>query len=198
MSKKEQKYPFEERKKLLDKSLCLEIRYYHKEAHKAIYKSPALEQQVAWNEKKCCSKCGKNKYLMVFMKNNCGGGNIIKSDGRRNRRPDCKVCYERDIKGKEKAIKCAKIQCISYKAPEGTICKLCSKLGTDSNPLVFDHNHEKDVFRGYICNRCNIGFGIHGDNVPSIIKRLCYLNETEGWSLNEIIDMLKNYSLDEN
>lgn len=191
-------YPFKQRKNYLNNTLCREIRYYHKERDKVIYESPALEQQEAWKEKKCCSKCGEYKYLMVFMKNNCGRGNIIRKDGRRNRRPECKVCYERNIKGKNKAKECAKRQGINPNAPDGTICRVCSKVGTDSNCLVFDHNHDMDVFRGYICNRCNVGFGIHGDNVPSMIKRVCYLNETEGWSLNQIIEMIKNYSYDKN
>ena len=45
-----------------------------------------------------------------------------------------------------------------------------------SNPLVFDHHHELDVFRGY-CNRCNIGMGALGDNVSSIAGVLKYERE---------------------
>ena len=156
---------------------------------------PGAEQQVAWTEKKCCSKCGQSKSLMVFKRNDCGGGNIIRGDGRRNRRPDCKVCYDRDMQGKNKAKACAKRLGISYKAPEGTVCRLCSKPGTKSNPLVFDHHHELDVFRGYCCNRCNIGMGALGDNVSSIARVLKYMNESraiKGAAYGDALQLIKN------
>lgn len=186
------KKQFQKRRSVLENALCREIRYYQKEADKTIFKCPGAEQQVAWTEKKCCSKCGQSKSLMVFKKNDCGGGNIIRGDGRRNRRPDCRVCYDRDIQGKNKAKACAKRLGISYKAPEGTLCRLCSKPATKSNPLVFDHHHDLDVFRGYCCNRCNIGMGALGDNVSSIAKVLKYMNETEGLTKEHLMSMLFN------
>lgn len=183
---------FQKMQDQLDKALCREIRYYKKEVDKAIFKCPGAEQMIAWDEKKCCSKCGESKSLMVFKRNDCGGGNIIRGDGRRNRRPDCKVCYDRDIQGKNKAKACAKRLGISYKAPDGTVCRLCSKTHTKSNPLVFDHHHELDVFRGYCCNRCNIGMGSLGDNVLSIARVLKYMNDTEGISKEQLISILFN------
>ena len=186
------KKQFQKTRSVLDNALCREIRYYQKEADKAIFKCPGAEQKVAWTEKKCCSKCGQSKSLMVFKRNDCGGGNIIRGDGRRNRRPDCKVCYDRDMQGKNKAKACAKRQNIPYKAPEGTVCRLCGKTGTKSNPLVFDHHHDLDVFRGYCCNRCNIGMGALGDNVSSIARVLKYMNETEGVSKEQLMAMLFN------
>jgi len=186
------KKQFQKTRNVLDNALCREIRYYQKESDKAIFKFPGSEQKVAWTECKRCSKCGKSKSLMVFKRNDCGGGNIIRGDGRRNRRPDCRVCYDRDMQGKNKAKACAKRIDISYKAPEGTVCRLCSKSGTKSNPLVFDHHHDLDVFRGYCCNRCNIGMGALGDNVTSIAKVLKYMNETEGLSKEQLMAMLFN------
>lgn len=186
------KREFQKTRSVLDNALCREIRYYQKEAEKAIFKCPGAEQAQAWTERKCCSKCGQSKSLMVFKRNDCGGGNIIRGDGRRNRRPDCKVCYDRDMQGKNKAKACAKRLGISYKAPEGTLCRLCGKTGTKSNPLVFDHHHELDVFRGYCCNRCNIGMGALGDNVSSIARVLKYMNESEGLSKEQLMAMLFN------
>jgi hypothetical protein len=170
---------FQKTRDKLDKSLCREIRYYQKEADKTIFKCPAEEQNVAWTEAKSCSKCGQSKSLMVFNRNNCGAGNIIRADGRRNRRPDCKVCCDGIVQGKKKAKECAKRLGISYKAPEGTVCGLCSEPATKSNPLVFDHHHELDVFRGYCCNRCNIGMGTLGDTVSSLCRAVKYMNQTE-------------------
>lgn len=188
------KKKFQKRIMGLENALGREIRYYLKESDKAFFKFPGLEQNHVWvsKESKCCSKCGKSKSLMVFKKNDCGGGNIIRADGRRNRRPDCRVCYDRDIQGKNKAKACAKTLGISYKAPEGTLCRLCSKPATKSNPLVFDHHHNLDKFRGYCCNRCNIGMGALGDTVSSIARVLKYMNETEGMTKEELISLIFN------
>jgi hypothetical protein len=187
---KQRKENFPKTRKRMEDKLCRELRYYMKEADKAIYKHPGAEQQVAWTETKCCSKCGQTKSLMVFKRNDCGGGNIIRGDGRRNRRPDCRVCYDRDMQGKNKAKACAKRLGIAYKAPEDKRCRLCNKAGTKSNPLVFDHHHDLDVFRGYCCNRCNIGMGQLGDNVTSVAGVLKYMNEVEGLSKEQIMAML--------
>jgi hypothetical protein len=188
------KKKFQQTRRKLDNALCREVRYYQKEAAtgKAHFKCPGAEQHAAWTESKCCSKCGKSKSLMVYKRNDCGGGNIIRGDGRRNRRPDCRVCYDRDIQGKNKAKACAKTLGISYKAPEGELCRLCSKPATKSNPLVFDHHHDLDKFRGYCCNRCNIAMGALGDNVSSHARVLKYMNETEGWTKEELISLIFN------
>ena len=166
-------------RKKLDESVCKEFRDYKCNEDKAQFKCPGAEQQVAWSETKCCTKCGQNKPKMVFAKNNCGKGNIIRSDGRRNRRPDCKACGENAKKSMDKAKAIAKRDGISYKAPEGTVCGVCDEPPTRSNSLVFDHHHELGVFRGYCCNRCNIGMGTLGDNVTSIAKVLRYMNKAE-------------------
>jgi hypothetical protein len=43
---------------------------------------------------------------------------------------------------------------------------------------VLDHCHSKKVFRGYICDRCNLGLGKFYDD-PSIVKKaLEYLDAT--------------------
>jgi len=186
------KKQFQKTRSKLDNVLGKELGYYQKEAEKAIFKCPGAEQAQAWTQRKCCSKCGQSKSLMVFKRNDCGGGNIIRGDGRRNRRPDCRVCYDKDMQGKNKAKACAKRQNILYKAPEGTVCRLCGKTGTKSNPLVFDHHHDLDVFRGYCCNRCNIGMGALGDNVSSIARVLKYMNESEGLSKEQLMAMLFN------
>ena len=176
------------------KSFCKEISYYRKEfdAGKALYCCPGAERIVEWTEKKCCSKCGQEKVLAVFAKNDTGEGNIIRSDRRRNRRPDCKVCQSTVNDGMDKAKACAKRLGISYKAPEGTVCRICGKLPNKGKSLVFDHHHELDVFRGYCCNRCNIGMGILGDTVTSLAGVVKYMNESEGLSKEQIMAIIFN------
>jgi hypothetical protein len=41
--------------------------------------------------------------------------------------------------------------------------------------LALDHCHATNVFRGWLCFRCNIGFGMFGDNADGLKKALQYL-----------------------
>ena len=65
---------------------------------------------------------------------------------------------------------------IAYKAPEGTPCSICGK--TDRR-MVFDHCHEKEVFRGYLCDPCNRSMGVLGDNIEGLLRCVNYLQVTE-------------------
>lgn len=188
--KEKQKMQFQKAIKNLENTIGKEIGYYFKESDKAKFKHPGAEQQVAWIEKKCCTKCKKEKPLMVFRKNNTGSGNIIRADRRRNRRPDCNACYSKMIQSKNIAKAYAKKSGIPYKAPEGTVCGICEELGTKDNPLVFDHDHKRNVFRGYCHNRCNIGLGIIGDDTFSVIRVLRYIIKRDGQTKEQVIHMI--------
>jgi hypothetical protein len=41
-----------------------------------------------------------------------------------------------------------------------------------------DHDHQKECFRGWICERCNIGLGKFGDNIEGLTKAIDYLKRT--------------------
>jgi len=43
--------------------------------------------------------------------------------------------------------------------------------------LVLDHCHESEVFRGWLCDRCNRGIGVLGDTLESLEKALKYLRK---------------------
>ena len=51
-------------------------------------------------------------------------------------------------------------------------CQCCNK---ESDKLVFDHDHKTENFRGWICQMCNQGLGLLGDDVQSIRRALDYL-----------------------
>ncbi len=190
----DRKKSFKKNRKKIDNGLGKEFRYYFKESKKAIFKHPFAETADNYKKdaKKCCSKCDKLKILHVFRKNDCGGGNIIRSDGLRNRRPDCRVCCDKDMEGKRKAQALAKELGIAYKAPPKEPCRTCGCLATKGNPLVFDHHHELNVFRGYCCNNCNKGMGLLKDTVASLCGYVKYMNETEKLSKEQIINMIFN------
>ena len=49
--------------------------------------------------------------------------------------------------------------------PRPNNCELCGRVGW----IVFDHNHETDKFRGWICSRCNTALGLANDE-PKIVE----------------------------
>jgi hypothetical protein len=67
---------------------------------------------------------------------------------------------------------------ISHSAPDGTLCAICNKPPTKNNGLVFDHCHDKNIFRGYCCNSCNRSIGVFGDDINGMIKCINYLLKT--------------------
>ena len=56
--------------------------------------------------------------------------------------------------------------------PRSEICELCGKLEI----TVFDHCHLSDVFRGWLCDRCNKVLGLVNDN-PDLLNKMIYYLE---------------------
>jgi hypothetical protein len=62
-------------------------------------------------------------------------------------------------------------------------CKICAKHLTvrvrnyprKGNVACVDHNHETDEIRGILCNHCNRGLGLFGDNAETLITAAEYL-----------------------
>ena len=54
-------------------------------------------------------------------------------------------------------------------------CEICSKPGK----LVLDHDHHTGMFRGFLCQSCNVGLGCFDDNLEGLSKALEYLNKNE-------------------
>jgi hypothetical protein len=127
--------------------------------------------------KKICSKC-KNEKSLVYFNRNTSGRDHFNKDGFRLRRPECSECTKKSLKGRIEAKKKAKQMGIDYKS-EKTICEICKKTSTKGNSIVFDHCHEKNIFRGYCCNSCNRSIGVLGDNIKGIINVANYLMKTD-------------------
>ena len=60
--------------------------------------------------------------------------------------------------------------------PLGTPCDNCGK--TESK-LFFDHCHEKNIFRGWLCQECNTGIAKLGDTLESLERTVNYLKKSE-------------------
>ena len=136
------------------------------------FKTPSEEYHYAYSQTRKCSKCDQEKRLTDY-RTNCSGSHGFDKDKIRLRRPECGDCTKKANIGKKEAIKLAKSLGISHKAPEGTKCELCNK----TKNIVFDHDHEKNVFRGWLCDPCNRSMGVLGDNAKSLLKTVAYLSK---------------------
>ena len=63
---------------------------------------------------------------------------------------------------------------MSATRPRPKQCEICERPEVDKR-LCLDHCHESGVFRGWICDNCNLGLGLLGDNVLSVQRALMYL-----------------------
>jgi len=60
-----------------------------------------------------------------------------------------------------------KIAKLKPKVIKSGMCEVC---GSDKR-IVYDHNHITGIFRGWLCNNCNVALGMVRDN-PSTLKLL--------------------------
>jgi hypothetical protein len=155
-----------------------EISIYEIYKYKCKFPNPEKEFEWAKTQIKTCSKCNEEKKLCDF-NGNTSGRDPFNKQGYRLRRPECKKCTKGVGKGKTEAKKKAKDLGIPFVAPNGSICGVCGKSASSGNGLVFDHCHEKNIFRGYCCNSCNRSIGVLGDNIDGILKVLNYLKKTD-------------------
>ena len=59
--------------------------------------------------------------------------------------------------------------------PEPAHCEACARPSTASYPLRADHCHLSNVFRGWLCNNCNVGLGLIGDDIRGLVLLVRYL-----------------------
>jgi hypothetical protein len=106
--------------------------------------------------KKICIKCGVEKPITMFKTEKRGTRNV------------CIQCrnYHLGIssRGRKQWLKEGK------QIP--TNCQCCDKK---SDELVYDHDHKTEMFRGWICQSCNQGLGLLGDDIQSLRRALNYL-----------------------
>jgi hypothetical protein len=59
--------------------------------------------------------------------------------------------------------------------PKPTCCDIC---GIDTVRIVFDHCHQRGIFRGWLCDNCNTILGRVQDNPDALRKLIAYLERT--------------------
>ena len=111
------------------------------------------------NTRKECIKCHKRCAILLFEKKRC----------EKTYRNICRACRKSEAK-KLRDVK----RRFKHLQPAGA-CQICGA----KSKLVFDHDHERMVFRGWLCARCNRSLGALGDNLESLQRVMRYLERHE-------------------
>lgn len=56
--------------------------------------------------------------------------------------------------------------------PEPAECEMCGKPPNAKQSMYLDHCHRTNIFRGWLCGKCNTGLGMLGDDIDVAIERL--------------------------
>tara|TARA_A100001388_G_scaffold188328_1_gene141594 strand:+ start:6003 stop:6431 length:429 start_codon:yes stop_codon:yes gene_type:complete len=95
------------------------------------------------------------------------------------RRPECKRC-----RGESRRVIDALKKCTPPPSKDHT-CPICEKnleeislnKSKHMSSFVMDHDHEKKMFRGWLCHNCNSALGMLRDNPDVIMRAYKYLKE---------------------
>lgn len=121
-------------------------------------------------EGKTCTRC--NKYFLLEEYDWHSGVNTW-------RRPECKKCI-RELQRIRRIIKQS-----APKIDDTYSCPICLRTIEDialkeSNrkaAFCVDHDHEKKMFRGWLCHNCNTSLGLLGDSPNNIWRAYKYLKD---------------------
>jgi hypothetical protein len=61
------------------------------------------------------------------------------------------------------------------KAIQNNKCAICGGVQTKGKRWCIDHCHETGEVRGLLCDGCNLGLGLMGDNKEGLLRALAYL-----------------------
>lgn len=61
--------------------------------------------------------------------------------------------------------------------PVDNSCQCCGRIGSNHRMknLSLDHCHASGAFRGWLCDNCNRGIGLLGDDIPGLMRAVEYL-----------------------
>ena len=58
-------------------------------------------------------------------------------------------------------------------------CECCGSKLLGGKKTHLDHCHATGMFRGWLCNKCNLGIGALGDSVAGVENAIRYLLATD-------------------
>ena len=109
-------------------------------------------------ETKVCKICSLEKPITRFYK-----------VGVHSRDSRCMACHNESRAWRKKERK-------KYEHLDTGSCHCC---GRKSDSLHFDHDHNTEKYRGFLCHFCNTGIGKLGDNIEGVTRALRYLERHE-------------------
>jgi hypothetical protein len=63
--------------------------------------------------------------------------------------------------------------------PAPMLCEVCGGPPKGHNSVLsLDHDHATGAFRGWLCNKCNVGIGALGDTLAGALRAVEYLKRT--------------------
>lgn len=106
-------------------------------------------------------------------------GKKWRSKNREKERATSRRHYAKNIEARREAVWDAK-GIPRPTRPRPGLCEMCAGVNADGKALSLDHCHEKNVFRGWLCNKCNTGIGKLGDNLAGALRAVAYLEKNGG------------------
>jgi len=142
-----------------------------------------IKNEYIKEDSKFCVKCKLTKPLGCFSIR----GGAIRKDGTSSLKNYCKECSNTGQKVR------SYLKSITQKPSDDYQCPVCLKtmdmikeeLNDPTNSTVhnashfwnLDHDHETNMFRGWLCGRCNSGLGWLGDSVSTLKRGVKYLQD---------------------
>ena len=108
---------------------------------------------------KICRYCDVEKHVDSFPRH------IAHKDNLDTR---CRVCIRKQAAIRSEILKTA--------PDKPCRCECCGHPPKD-NKFVLDHCHDTEVFRGWLCDKCNLSIGHLGDNIEGLQKAIAYLRK---------------------
>ena len=109
-------------------------------------------------ETKVCKICNLEKPLDRFYQ-----------QGRKSLDNRCKACANEGKTWRRRERK-------KYEHLDTGSCHCCNRK---SDSLHFDHDHNTEKYRGFLCHYCNTGIGKLGDDIEGVTRALRYLERHE-------------------
>ena len=136
------------------------------------------------NGLRTCSKCGEEKPLTDYYKTGKGD----------NRHGSCKACFKKRVEANRPDAETRKdyylqkgfgITLEEYSEKlndQGGTCAICNcppPINQRKRYLAVDHDHDTGAVRGLLCDSCNRGLGLLGDNLSTLQNAIDYLRKHE-------------------
>jgi Recombination endonuclease VII len=122
-----------------------------------------------------CAICGPNVPLLVQRYKNTGKENWLcktKETERMKGRPNGYFPYG---DGKFIPIAVAEKARVEFLEKQGGLCAICGKPDETVRRMSLDHCHDTGKLRGMLCNGCNVGIGMLGDDPDRVLAAYNYL-----------------------